>query len=37
MDKRYIEINKILKFSETILNKKNLTYKDFIFNHKDIL
>lgn len=35
MDKRYIEINKILKFSETILNKKNLTYKDFVFNHKD--
>ena len=35
MAKRYIEINKILNFSETILNKKKLTYKDFVFNHKD--
>ncbi|MAZ57237.1 MAG: hypothetical protein CMD73_01680 [Gammaproteobacteria bacterium] len=35
MAKRYIEINKILNFSETILNKKNLNYKDFVFNHKD--
>ena len=35
MAKRYIEINKILNFSKTILNKKNLNYKDFVFNHKD--
>ncbi len=35
MAKRYIEINKILNFSETILDKKKLTYKDFVFNHKD--